>query len=55
MTISGSRAEWEEWTGMRFPQNGKYYISGALNPIDMNVETDTGIYVEPNVWMVHDL
>lgn len=55
MTISGSRAEWEEWTRMKFPQSGKYYIPGALDPIDMNIETNKGIYVEPNVWMVHDL
>jgi len=55
MTVQGTRVEWEEWTGMRFPQSGKYYIPGVLNPINMNLETDTGIYVEPNVWMVHDL
>ncbi|HJS19223.1 MAG TPA: hypothetical protein VJ785_10770 [Anaerolineales bacterium] len=53
MTIRGTRAEWEEWTGLRFPQSGPYVILGALNPIEMNVENDEGIYIEPNVWMVH--
>lgn len=55
MTIPGSCAEWEEWTGMKFPQSGKYVISGALNPIDINVEKDEGLYIEPNVWTVHEL
>ena len=55
MTIPGSRAEWEEWTGLKFPQSGAYYIPGALNPLDMDVERDQGIYVEPNVWMVHTI
>jgi GNAT superfamily N-acetyltransferase len=55
MTIPGTRAEWQEWTGMKFPQSGRYYIPGALNPMEMNVEKDEGIYVEPNVWMVHEL
>jgi GNAT superfamily N-acetyltransferase len=55
MTIPGTRAEWEEWTGMKFPQSGRYYILGALNPMEMNVEKDEGIYIEPNVWMVHEL
>ncbi len=55
MTIRGSRAEWEEWTGLKFPQNGKYYVAGALNPIEMNVENNEGIYIEPNVWMVHEI
>lgn len=51
--IRGTRAEWEEWTNLKFPQSGQYIIPGALNPIEVNVETDGGIYVEPNVWMAH--
>ena len=52
-TIRGTRAEWMEWTGMKFPQSGKYYLPGALNPMEVNLEKDEGIYIEPNVWMVH--
>lgn len=55
MTIPGTRAEWESWTGLKFPQSGEYVVPGALNPIEISVEKDKGIYVEPNVWMVHDL
>jgi hypothetical protein len=53
MTIPGSCAEWQEWTGMKFPQSGKYVVVGALNPIEINVEKDEGVYIEPNVWLVH--
>jgi hypothetical protein len=52
-TIRGTRAEWEEWTGMHFPQSGEYVIPGALVPVEMNVENDEGVYVEPNVWLLH--
>jgi len=55
MTIPGTRAEWEEWTNLKFPQSGTYYIPGALNPMEMDTEKDEGIYVEPNVWMVHEI
>lgn len=55
MTIPGTRLEWEEWTGLKFPQNGTYHIPGALNPIEMDIEKDQGIYIEPNVWMVHEI
>ena len=55
MTIRGSRAEWESWAGMKFPQTGEYNVPGALNPMQMNLEKDEGLYVEPNVWMVHNL
>lgn len=54
-TVRGTRAEWEGWTDMKFPQSGEYVIPGALNPIEINVEKDNGIYIEPNVWIVHEL
>ncbi len=53
MTIRGTHAEWEEWTGMKFPQSGEYVVPGGLNPFTMNVEKDEGVYIEPNVWMQH--
>jgi GNAT superfamily N-acetyltransferase len=54
-TIRGTRAEWEKWTSMKFPQSGQYIIYGALNPIEINVEKEQGLYVEPNVWIVHEV
>ena len=55
MTIPGTVAEWESWTGMRFPESGPYIIPGALTPVDIDRERDMGLYVEPNVWMRHNL
>jgi GNAT superfamily N-acetyltransferase len=55
MTIPGTRLEWEDWTGLKLPQSGNYYIPGALNPMEMDIENDQGIYIEPNVWMVHEI
>lgn len=52
-TIRGTCAEWESWTGLKFPQSGEYVIPGALTPIKMDIEKDEGVYVEPNVWMQH--
>jgi GNAT superfamily N-acetyltransferase len=53
--IRGTRAEWEAWTVLKFPQSGAYIIEGALNPMKMDVEKDEGIYIEPNVWIVHEI
>jgi GNAT superfamily N-acetyltransferase len=55
MTIRGTCAEWEGWTGLKFPQSGAYFIPGALNPMNMKLEQDEGVYIEPNVWMVHEI
>lgn len=55
MTIRGTVAEWEKWTGLKFPQSGMYVVAGALIPIEMDAENNVGVYIEPNVWMVHAL
>jgi GNAT superfamily N-acetyltransferase len=53
MTIEAPVAEWEEWTGMRFPEDGSYVFPEALAPLE--VRDGTGRHVEPNVWVVHAL
>jgi hypothetical protein len=51
MRITGTVAEWEEWTGMRFPDDGDYVVPGALVPVTF--ADGLGVYTEPNVWMRH--
>jgi GNAT superfamily N-acetyltransferase len=48
-------AAWEDWTGLPMPGSGQYVIPGALNPLLVNREQDEGIYVEPNVWTLHQI
>ncbi len=53
MRITGTIAEWEEWTNMSFPETGDYIVPGALTPVQMDIDKDIGVYIEPNVWMLH--
>ena len=53
MTVAGSREEWEQWTGLQFPEDGEYIVPGGLVPV--RFEAGRGTYVEPNVWMRHPL
>ena len=53
LVVRGLVAEWEEWTGMAFPDSGEYVVEGALVPVEIDREADRGTYVEPNVWMRH--
>jgi hypothetical protein len=55
MVITGTVAEWEEWTGMRFPDSGAYIVPGALVPVEIDRDGDQGRYVEPNIWVRHRL
>ncbi len=51
MTIRGTPAEWEEWTGMPFPEDGDYVFPGCLAPVTF--VDGIGTHVEPNVWVLH--
>ena len=53
MHIPGTVAQWETWTGIQFPDSGEYIVPFALSPVTIDRERDHGLYVEPNVWMVH--
>lgn len=53
LDIRGSVAQWEDWTGMRFPDSGLYVVPEALAPVAVDREKDEGRYLEPNVWMRH--
>jgi hypothetical protein len=53
LVVAGTVAEWEEWTGLAFPESGEYVVPGALQPVTIDRERDTGRYEDPNVWMRH--
>jgi hypothetical protein len=53
LSIAGTVAQWQEWTGMAFPDSGPYVVPGALQPVTIDRERDEGRYDDPNVWMVH--
>ncbi|MET8977501.1 N-acetyltransferase [Streptomyces sp. NPDC004539] len=55
MTISGSLAQWREWTGLPLDTDGPVEVPGALTPVTVNVAHDHAVYVEPNVWVRHRL
>jgi len=55
MRITGTIDEWERWTPLRYPGSGQYIVPGGLVPVHIDREADQGVYIEPNVWMIHRL
>ena len=55
MRITGSVADWEAWTGMAFPDSGDHIVPRAAAVVHIDREADQGTYLDPNVWIVHDL
>lgn len=55
LTVTGTVAEWEDWTDMRFPESGDYVVPGALQPVRIDRERDVGRCEDPNIWMRHPL
>ena len=51
MVITGSVAQWEAWTGLRFPESGSYEVPGALDLLMIDVQQNLGRYEETNVWV----
>ena len=53
MVMKAPVADWQEWTGLEFPDDGEYVFRGAL--ATLVVENGIGTHVEPNVWLRHAL
>ncbi len=52
-TMTGTVAEWQSWTKMSFPASGEYVVPAGLSTLLIDHATETGTYVEPNVWVRH--
>lgn len=55
MVVPGSLAQWREWTGLPFDADGFVEVPKALVPVHCSLSHDYAVYVEPNVWVKHDL
>lgn len=55
MRIVATIDEWQTRTGLVFPASGDYLVPGALVPLRVDRARDRAVYVEPNIWMVHEL
>jgi hypothetical protein len=55
MTIVGSIAEWQRWTGQPFGASGLVAVPGALSLVACSPEHNVAIYVEPGVWVHHSV
>jgi hypothetical protein len=53
MVITGTVAEWQDWTDMVFPETGQYVVPDALDLVSIDREQDCGTYAETNLWMRH--
>lgn len=55
MTMGGKVADWEAWLEMPLPTSGQYTHPLLLSPLAVDRQADRCVYVEPNVWVVHDV
>jgi GNAT superfamily N-acetyltransferase len=55
MTITGTLADWRGWTGLPLTESGLVEVEGALTPVHVSLEQDHAVYVEPNVWLHHQV
>lgn len=51
MVVVGSLAQWRDWTGLPFDQDGPVVVPGGMVPVRCDLTHDSAAYVEPNVWV----
>jgi GNAT superfamily N-acetyltransferase len=54
-TVQASLQQWRDWTDLAFDHDGEIIVPGALAPVLVSVRQDSGIYLEPNVWVRHTI
>ncbi len=55
MLMGGSLDQWRGWTGLPFDRDGDVEVPEALVPVRCDLAHGYAVYVEPNVWIDHDL
>jgi len=53
MQVEGSLTFWEGILGEKITGSGNYIAEGALNPVEIEVEKDYGVYHEENIWIYY--
>jgi hypothetical protein len=55
MVMVGTLADWRRWTELPFDTSGAVTVPQALGPVHCDVAGNRAVYVEPNVWVHHQL
>ncbi|WP_425842969.1 N-acetyltransferase [Kribbella sp. DT2] len=53
--VSGTLDEWRRWTGLAFDRSGAVEVPGALTTVHCDIDSGWAVYVEPNVWVRHEI
>lgn len=51
MVVQEPIAFWENWSRQCFEKSGDYALDGAIAPVKIDIERQTGRYEEPNIWV----
>lgn len=51
MVVDEPLSFWETWLGRRLDSSAPCVVEGALAPIQVDLDRETGRYEEPNVWV----
>lgn len=54
MTIPGTLDQWRSWLHLPLESSGKVDIPGGLVPLHVDLDQQHAVYIEPNVWIIHD-
>ena len=54
MSIAASLAQWRAWGADITQSTKRFVLPGCIVPVVASHEADCAVYVEPNIWMLHE-
>jgi GNAT superfamily N-acetyltransferase len=54
MTVAASLKQWRSWGADITETTRKFVLPGCIVPVITLPEEDSAVYVEPNIWMLHE-
>jgi len=54
MNINGDIKFWESLMNKKIQHSGYHNVDGALNPVDIQIDANKGVYYEENIWIAYD-
>lgn len=55
LVVRASAVEWHQWTGVDLRPASEVIVAGGLAPVLCDQTGMFGTYVEPNIWVIHEL
>ena len=55
LEVRATVSKWREWTSLPLNASGRHHVPEGLVLMNLDLDRNLGIYLEPNIWMQYSL